>query len=315
MQGLYTTNKRIGNVKHEGIKTMKNKIKIITGLVVAGLVAIGGAFAIGKNNSTNNVTVDATSGSTATLFFHGWGSSSNAEDFMAQGIKNSGATKTIIKANVSPSKKVTFNRNFSSKTKNPVIEVNIQDNKLAHLRGKSNNYAKVYPQSGDYVKAAVQAIEKKTKSKNINLVSHSMGNLEVMNYINNEANKKNFPNIKHLVSIAGHYDGIIGENDRANQIKLNKDGKPNVMRPEYRELLELRRKFPKNIQVLNIFGDKLDGTHSDGPVANNSAKSLKYLLNERAKSYQELKINGKNAQHSKLHHNIQVNDAIIKFLF
>lgn len=268
-----------------------------------------------SNTRSSTVKAKLTNGSTATLFFHGYGSSSRAEDFMAQGIKNSGATKTIIKANVSPNKKVTFNRNFSAKTKNPVIEVNIEDNRLDHLMKKGDDYASVYPESGDYVKASVKAVQRKTKSKNINLVGHSMGNLEIINYIKSNATKKDFPNLKHLVAIAGHYDGIIGVNDRANQIKLAKNGKPNVMRPEYRELLGLRKTFPKKTRVLNIFGDKGGGTHSDGPVANNSSRSLKYLLNNRAKSYRELKINGKNAQHSKLHHNVEVNNAIIKFLF
>lgn len=291
------------NKKHFGLFAM-----------IAVLIAITTSACSHSQSTTSNIKVKS-SGSTATLFFHGWGSSSKAEDFMAQGIKDSGATKTIIKANVSPNRKVTFNRNFSAKTKNPIIEVNIEDNKLNHLMHGSTNYASVYPESGNYVKAAIQAVEKKAKSKNINLVGHSMGNLEIMNYINSNATKKDFPNIKHVVSIAGHYDGIIGENDRANQIKLAKNGKPNIMRPEYRELLGLRKKFPKNTRVLNIYGNKQDGTNSDGPVANNSARSLKYLLNNRAKSYRELQINGKNAQHSKLHHNVKVNDAIIKFLF
>ncbi|WP_290625626.1 alpha/beta hydrolase [Lactobacillus sp.] len=290
---------------------MKKTIGLVA--IVISMIALM-TSACGNSQPTSNIKVKS-SGSTATLFFHGWGSSSKAEDFMAQGIKSSGATKTIINANVSPSKKVTFNREFSSKTKNPVIEVNIEDNKLKHLRNSTGDYASIYPASGMYVKAAIQAVEKKTKSKNINLVGHSMGNLEIMNYINSNATEKDFPNIKHIISIAGHYDGIIGANDRANQIKLAKNGKPNIIRPEYRELLGLRKKFPKNTRVLNIYGDLEDGTHSDGRVANNSSRSLKYLLNNRAKSYQELKINGKDAQHSKLHHNIKVNDAIIKFLF
>ena len=37
-----------------------------------------------------------------------------------------------------------------------------------------------------------------------------MGNLEVASYIKLNAGKKNFPQIDHLVAMAGHYDGIIG---------------------------------------------------------------------------------------------------------
>ena len=80
----------------------------------------------------------------------------------------------------------------------------------------------------------------------------------------------------------------------------------------YRELLGLRQTFPKNTAVLNIYGD---GSHSDEDVPVNSAESLKYLVSDRAKSYREVEIHGKNTQHSKLHNNSQVNRELIKFLW
>lgn len=57
----------------------------------------------------------------------------------------------------------------------------------------------------------------------------------------------------------------------------------------YRELLGLRQTFPKNTAVLNIYGDVGDGSHSDEDVPVNSAKSLKYLVSDRANHIAKLK--------------------------
>ena len=46
-----------------------------------------------------------------------------------------------------------------------------------------------------------------------------------------------------------------------------------------------------------------------------SAQSYKYLINGRAKSYREVEIKGKNAQHSKLHENKEVDKLLINFLW
>ena len=73
--------------------------------------------------------------------------------------------------------------------------------------------------------------------------------------------------------MAGHYDGIVGINDEPNKTKIDaKTGKPSQMEPEYRALLSLRNIFPRETNVLNIFGNLENGTNSDGDVTNASAK-------------------------------------------
>ena len=116
--------------------------------------------------------------------------------------------------------------------------------------------------------------------------------------------------------MARHYDGIVGINDEPNKTKIDaKTGKPSRMEPEYRALLSLRNIFPRETNVLNIFGNLENGTNSDGDVTNASAKSLKYLINSRAKSCQELMIRGRGGQHSALHNNSQVTKALIRFIW
>jgi uncharacterized alpha/beta hydrolase family protein len=141
-----------------------------------------------------------------------------------------------------------------------------------------------------------------------------MGNMSIMFYLLNYGGDKNLPQIQKQVDIAGHFNGILGMDDKLGESKLDKNGKPNVFRQSYKKLLAIRDSYPKNqIDVLNIYGDI--GDKSDGRVSNNSSKSLKYLLNSREKSYQELKISGKYGQHSKLHESKGVDKALIGFLW
>ena len=239
---------------------------------------------------------------------HGWGSSSHAEEKMANAARDAGVTKTIVRANVDKK----GNRPIPANAVNPIVEVNLEDNKLSAYR---DNYTQGYHHGGEYVKNVVLALEKQHHYKQINLVGHSMGNLEIINYINDNVNDKSLPQVAHLVAIAGHYNGLVGQSETQNA-KINpKTGELEKMDSAYRELLGLRQTFPKNTAVLNIYGDVGDGSHSDEDIPVNSAKSLKYLVSDRAKSYREVEIHGKNAQHSKFRNNSQVNRELIKFLW
>lgn len=286
---------------------MKKRIAVVQAILVVSLFVVAGIHNI------HAATIYYVQASTPTIFVHGWGSSSHAEEKMANAARNAGVTKTIVRANVDRSGKVTFNRQIPAHAVNPIVEVNLEDNKLSGY-GANGNYVQGYHHGGTYVKDVVLALEKQHHYRSINLVGHSMGNLEIINYINDNVNNKKLPQINHLVAIAGHYNGLSGQS-RAESTTLNAAGKPDWMDGAYRELLPLRKTFPRNTRVLNIYGDLEDGSHSDKDVPVNSAKSLRYLVAGRAKSYHEVEIKGKNAQHSKLHNNSQVNQELIKFLW
>lgn len=253
---------------------------------------------------------------TPTIFVHGWGSSYHAETSMANAAKHAGVTNTIVRANVDRNGHVTFNRSIPANAINPIVEVNLQDNKLEHYvnSSASNNYADAYHHGGTYILNVVKALEKQHHYSAINLVGHSMGNLEIANYINDNYPSSKLPKINHLVAIAGHYNGLAGQKAAEGAID-EQSGKPSQQDPGFTQLLGLREHFPTNTKVLNIYGN-YQGKNSDGDVPINSAKTLKYLVSSRAKSYHELEIRGNKAQHSQLHNNNhQVNQALINFLW
>lgn len=72
---------------------------------------------------------------TPTIFFHGFGSSYHAEEHMVNDAKKAGVTKESILADVTPDNKVILKGKFTKNLKNPIVEVNLQDNK----NGSSKN--------------------------------------------------------------------------------------------------------------------------------------------------------------------------------
>jgi len=280
-----------------------NKKRIILSTIIAIVLVVSGFFGFSKHvQAVNSAKYVQTS--TPTLFFHGYGSSFNAETQMTNAAKKAGVTKKIVRVNVSPNGYAKIIGSIPKSAKNPIVEVNYDNNKMSN-----------YHTAGKWAANVIKVLQKDYKFKSVNLVGHSMGNMAINYYIMDNAGKKGMPKVNKVVDIAGHFNGILGMNDQPNQMKLDKDGKPTKMDKDYKELLKLRKVYPTNTDILNIYGDKNDGTHSDGDVSNASSMSLKYLVSGRAHSYQEKKIVGKQAQHSKLHENKEVDKLLINFLW
>jgi len=279
------------------------KKRLILSTVLAILILIGGFFGFSRHTQAVHAGKYVES-STPTLFFHGYGSSFNAETQMTEAIKDAGVTKKIVRINVSPNGYAKLIGSIPKNAKNPLVEVNFDNNKMTD-----------YYTAAKWAKNVIELLQDEYKFKSVNLVGHSMGNMAINYYIMENAGKKGIPKVNKVVDIAGHFNGILGMDDKANKMKLAKNGKPDKMDKSYKQLLKLRKVYPTNTQVLNIYGDIEDGTNSDGRVSNASSKSLKYLVSGRAKSYSEKKIKGKMGQHSKLNENKQVDKILISFLW
>lgn len=238
---------------------------------------------------------------TPTLFFHGYGSSANVERHMTNAAKKAGVTKTVIRANVDRNGAVTLRGDIPKGAINPIVEVNYEDNR---------NPIDV----GRYAKAVVSKLQEKYGFTKMNMVGHSLGNMSILYYLLEHAQDENLPQLQKQVNIANFAAGLEAMGLPAD-VKVDKTtGKPNQVTQTFQRLLPLREVFPQNqIDVLNIYGDYKNG--SDGSVLNASSRSLKYLVADNAKSYQEKKITGKLAQHSQLHENQEVDKILIQFLW
>lgn len=265
-------------------------------------------FLTACSNQSDNATKKTQITSTPTLFFHGGGSSYHAEEHMVDAAKKAGVTKSVIRANVDGNGKVTLIGSWPKNAKNPICEVNYENNRQLDFN-----------KHGTYATNVVKALQKRYGIKKINMVGHSLGNISIIYYMLQNGRNKKMPQLQKEVNIAGHFaglnfDGLPSSIKQPEGMKLDASGKPNKMNATYKQMTKVRNIYPKNqVQVLNIIGDT--GNHSDGRVDNISSLSLRYLVADRAKSYRVVKITGKNAQHSKLHENLKVDKILIKFLW
>lgn len=239
---------------------------------------------------------------TPTIFFHGYNSGAHAEQYMVNGIKRAGVSKTSIVAEVAADGTVTLQGKIPAKAVNPLVMVNFENSRNTD-----------YPMQGQWVKNVIVKLQQTYHFKKINIEAHSMGNMAVMYYLLANARNQHLPQIQKQVAMAGTFDGAIGWNQPANLTINAKTGKPSAENAAYKKLLPLRQTYPRQIKLLNIYGDL--GNGDDSQVSNDSCKSLRYLINNRAASYREVKITGPNAKHELLHHNPQVNRLLIKFFW
>ena len=287
--------------------TRKRKAILFSTLIIV-ILLLGIYFLKNNYQKENGASIRI---ATPTLFVHGWGSSYHAEESMVAYAQKSHATNSVIRADVSPAGKVTLLGTIKKRAKNPIVEVNLQNNKSI-FAGLSNQTSAMN-KSSNYIKDVITTLQKRYRFNRINLVGHSMGNLQIAYYLRNNATNAHMPQLNKQVSIAGHYNGYVGEQGAPNKTVLNRAGKPRQMSTGYRALLNLRKKFPQKAAVLNIYGDM--GSGSDGDVTVNSARSYRYLVSKRARSYQEKEIRGPRAQHSKLHENTKVDRLLVNFLW
>ncbi|WP_201782568.1 alpha/beta hydrolase [Agrilactobacillus composti] len=278
---------------------MKKRTMLLLALLVSIIPIFGGKLYIQKAQAATYVQQNI-----PTLFFHGWGGSYHSETQMTTAAKSAGVTDTVVRADVSPKGHVHFVGQLAANAKNPIIQVNYQNNRNGN-----------YYEDGRWAKNVIVALQKQYHFQKMNLVGHSMGNMAIMYYLMANTNDPTLPTLNKQVDIAGHFNGILGMNDAPNQMKLAANGQPIHMDKDYRALLKLRKTYPKQVRVLNIYGDKNDGTHSDGDVSNASSQSLRYLIAKRAQSYTEKKFVGPQAQHSRLHENKAVDKVLIRFLW
>lgn len=243
-----------------------------------------------------------------TLFFHGGLSNYKSEENMVKAAQKAGVTNSVIRADVDANGKVKLIGAISKNAVNPIVEVNY-----------SNNVQLNFKEHGRYARNVVQTLQNEYGIKKINMVGHSLGNISIMYYLLETAHDPEMPKLNKQISIGGHFDGLdfkqlpIAIRQPAN-LHVNREGKPNKTNSTYREMMKLRTLYPnKQTDILNIIGNI--GGNSDGIVKNASSLSLEYLVAPMAKTYQVVKIVGKNAEHGQLTYNKQVERSIINFLW
>lgn len=256
---------------------------------------------------------------TPTIFLHGWSSSLRSEKDMVSAAEVSGAASRRMIIHVRPNGKLKVTGTIKKWMVNPIILVRMDNNRAGEV------------QYAHWLTKVCKMLKQKYHVNELNFVGHSMGAYAVIYYNLMNGNNKDVPLANKLCVIAGPYDGIMDNHksnqptsgplmqlwdDAPNQNRILATGKPKIIHPEYRLLYRLRKNFPHQARVLNIYGNLGDGSNSDGVVTTASALSLGYILRDHVSFYQTFEAFGDKAQHSALHNNnLAVNKILTEFLW
>ncbi|MCK8617070.1 alpha/beta hydrolase [Fructobacillus sp. M158] len=283
---------------------MKKHSHLMTILILVFLALI--AYAVFESLSAHQQAPNnkaQVSGKTATVFFHGYGSSRNAEKSMAQYLVDNGYSNRRMDVTVSENGEVAMGRQITEKDKNPLILVQFNQNKNQD-----------FDKTADWVKTIMTNLKKEGVDQ-VNLVGHSMGNMAIAYYLMKtaKADDQTLPVVKKQIDLAGTYNGLMVSEKESNSA-LYDNGQPMTASAYFNRLLPLRDYYQSHaIQVLNIYGNSQGSGQNDTTVYNNSSKSLKYFV-QQPSTYQEKLITGADGQHSKLHENKEVDAAMLAFL-
>lgn len=256
-----------------------------------------------KNDSRTIKKTQPAFKSVPTLYFHGLMGSYKNELPLVKEAKKRKITNCVIRADVDDQGKVKLIDKIKKNAKNPLVEVNYQDNVQPSFR-----------RNGTYATNVVKALQKIYHIDKVKMIGYSIGNMSIIYYQLLNGKKAKMPRLVKQFDLAGHFDGAYFKELPASfrepaGLKIGKNGQPNKMNQTYREMIKVRPIYQKHpVQVLNIIGNI--GNNSDGVVSTASARSLKYLI--ASSPYQEVEVN---SDHDSLVMNKQVIDKIIKFLW
>ena len=288
------------------------KKKWLIGLSILGLLLITIVLFHAFEQKNSHTATDEVSSAntekahfkaTPTIYLHGYGAGARSSAGMIAYAEQHNDAHKVLTAKISPAGKVELQGNWPRKTKRPLIQVILQDNK------NSNYYT-----TREWFYNLILCLKQKYHIKQYNTVAHSMGNIMTLAYQLKYGKDSNLPRLKKQVNLGAPFNGIIGIDEEPNHNYLLKNGRPKYMTQSYKYFLMHRHSFPNNVSILNIFGNKEDGTNSDDDVSCVSAQSLRYLLRGKG-NYHEIEIKGANGQHSKLHENYKVDRIIGQFLW
>lgn len=239
---------------------------------------------------------------TPTFYVHGFQGSAKSTNTLIKHAEETAHAHKVLVATVSTDGQVTLTGKWKAGTRNPIIQVVFK-----------NNLAQ-YDQQSTWLAKVITTVQQQRSFKTYNIVAHSAGCVASVNMLMTKQ-AASFPTINKLVTIAGPFDGVVGEDDVANQNSVLASGQPKYLHAAYELLVAKRTNFPHHVKLLNIVGNLDDGSNSDSLVTNVSAHSIKYLLRGTDLQYTEQDFHGKHAQHSQLHENAKVALAVDRYLW
>ena len=240
-----------------------------------------------------------------TLYLHGHHGGPRSMDALMRSAERSDRAHAVITAVVSRRGRVHLHGRWPRNMHRPLVKIVFKNNRT--LR---------YHRISTWLHSVLVALQRRYGVTRFNVVAHSLGNAAVLFYELHYGRNHELPQLNKYVAIAGNFDGIPGRHRGQHPNHILPGGRPAWIAPPFRTALHRQDRLDlHNADVLNIYGNLGDGSHSDGKVLNASSRALQYLLRGHVRAYHSREFVGWRAQHSMLRLNPGVARAVNDFVW
>ncbi|KRN29198.1 hypothetical protein IV38_GL000078 [Lactobacillus selangorensis] len=276
-------------------------------MLLAGIIALGWWFLrIGRISKQPLVTdqADVAYQTVPTVFVHGYSGNRLSFGRMLARFEHLHIAKKEIVFRVRKDGTLLQTGHLSHRRDNPTVQVLFEDNRADEQKQSL------------WIARIMNRLKNNEGADAVNLVGHSMGGVSILRYLIVYGRNPHLPQTPKMVAIGAPF----------NDLELGKDGKevfvyqltdqgPSHKAPIYQFFEQRLDALPRDLSFLNIAGNQLRGGLNDGSVAVESSFAIRFLLQKRIKSYQQVVIRGARAAHSLLHENTVVDHDLTEFLW
>ncbi|MDT2737440.1 alpha/beta fold hydrolase [Enterococcus pseudoavium] len=283
----------------------KIMISLFALVMIFGLMGCGREQADTPKNTKRQTTAKAEhelkKSSVPTVFIHGYGGTINSFGGMIQRLTEQAATKKEMEIIVQADGSLQVTGQLSKKKDNPSIQVLFAANKDNEWNQTEWIYLIL-----NYLKQ--QGVEQ------VNLVGHSMGGVSSLRYLTTYGQPDDASMIKKFISIGAPFNEFIDTLGEQSIDDLLQNG-PDQQASRYLDYSNSIANVSNKLSALLIAGKLDQMTPSDGTVPVTSALATYSLLKNHGNPISYQIFTGSNAQHSQLHENPEVDQAIANFLW
>lgn len=284
--------------------------KIVLSILAIGVILVlagcgsGETKEVGKTETAPTETAskeknDEKKSAIPTIFIHGYGGTMNSFGGMIQRLSGEGKTKKEMLITVQADGTLNVDGQLSKKKDNPSIQVLFAAN-------KDNEWNQT-----EWIYSVLQYLKKQGITQ-VNLVGHSMGGVSSLRYLTTYGQPSDAPVIKKFISIGAPFNDFTESAESIDDVLKNG---PDAQSSRYTDYENGLSNIPNTLPILLIAGKLDENTASDGTVPLNSALATYSLLEAHGNPVEYQIFTGQNAQHSQLHENLDVDEAVADFLW
>ncbi|KAF1299558.1 hypothetical protein BAU15_02630 [Enterococcus sp. JM4C] len=279
---------------------------IIFGLILLSACSTGASKTTDKaaNQKPTTSTVSDKENKTATpsLFIHGYSGTKGSFGGMLKRLESSGDGIKELTLTVSSSGEVSAEGELSGEKNNPMVQILFEDN-------KNNEW-----NQAEWLRGSLEYLKEEYQVSQVNLVGHSMGGVSSLRYLGAYGNESDLPTVDKFIAIGAPFNDF-DETPSLAVLDEELANGPTNKSARYQEYQQTIGNVSTQIAVLLIGGQLSETDLSDGTVPLGSALAVNALLAQNGNPVETKIFEGQNAQHSQLHENTAVDQAVSEFLW